>query len=148
MKVILLKDIKKLGRKYDTVQVKQGYAANFLIPKGVAVFATSNNITKYKELKDSIVMKKEEISSNAQKVYDTINNKIYIFKEKASDKGHLFGSITEKEILEKIKEEDKFEIDKNYICLDNHIKEIGEHTVKIKLLENLEAIVTIRIEQI
>ena len=137
MKVILLQDIDKLGKKYEVKEVKDGYARNFLISKGLAKEATEKAL-EWLEIQKEIQEKKAEtdlkkIQENASK----LDNFEIIFPVKIGDNEQLFESITVHKISEKLKEAG-FEVKKTWIELKEPIKEIGEFPVKIKFEHNLE----------
>ena len=139
MKVILNQDIKGVGKKLDTIEVSQGYAVNFLIPKNLAKIVDSKSINETKGKIDSINHKKQEDIKNSISIKEKIEKKFIQIKVKVGNSGKIFGSITEKDIAEKIKEDLNISIDKKKIIIKNTIKEIGEHTVTIKLAEGITA---------
>jgi large subunit ribosomal protein L9 len=146
MKVILLKDVENLGKKYDVKEVADGYAKNFLFPKKLAKPATEKNL-KWLELKKQIEEKKaEEELKKVQETASLVDGQELIFPVKVGDKGQLFESITAQKIAEKLNQKigDKLkefgiQIKKTQIELPNPIKEIGEFEVKVKFEHNLEA---------
>jgi len=127
MKIILLKDIHKIGRKYDVVDVTDGYAINNLIPKKQAEFATTANVAKYTKLKaldiENKAKKEEEVLANL----DSIVSKAYEVKAKANASGHLFASVHKEDIAEIMG------ISSEYITLEKSIKEVGEYDVVINI---------------
>jgi len=138
MRVILLQDVEKLGKKYDLKEVADGYARNFLIPKGLAKIATKENL-KWLEIQKEIEAKKaEEELKKVQETASTIDRQEIIIPVKVGEDGQLFESITSQKIYEKLKELG-FEIKKSQIDLLDPIKELGEYPVKIKFEHNLEA---------
>lgn len=146
MRVVLLEDVPKLGKRGDVVSVKDGYARNFLIPKGLAVEATEGEINR---LKEEALRKKEKEERKRKALLDireAINGKEIILKAKAGSKGKLFGSITASEVAEAIKSSLGVDIDKKLIELASPIKEVGEHKVKIKLGLGVDAEVKVKIE--
>jgi len=146
MKVILTKAVPKIGKKNEIIEVKSGYALNYLFPNKLAIPATKHAIKQAETSQAKQILKAEEIKENASDVKSKINNKTYTISEKVTDKGHLYGSITEKEIVELLKKEEKIELDKLSIHME-HIKELGDHRVTIKLANKTEAIVNIRVEE-
>ena len=133
MKVILLKDVKGTGKKGETKEVSDGYARNFLFPKKMAVEASANSL---KELDE----KKKSKEFHAKKEYDEavllgkqmeeVNVEIYT---KAGEGGRVFGSITSKDIAERLKKQKGIEVDKRKIILDEAIKTLGSRRVQIKI---------------
>ena len=138
MRVILLQDIEKLGKKYDVKEVADGYARNFLIPKGLAKIATKENLKWLETQKEIEVKKAEEELKKVQKTASTIDGQEIIIPVKVGEEGQLFESITSQKIAEKLKELG-FDIKKTQIDLIEPIKELGEFPVKIKFEHNLEA---------
>ncbi|MFH1509982.1 MAG: 50S ribosomal protein L9 [Candidatus Nealsonbacteria bacterium] len=138
MKVILLKDVEKLGKKFDVKEVKEGYATNFLFPKGLAKQATKTALV-WLEMQKEITAKKEEEGLEAiQKTASSMDGREIILNVKVGDQDQLFESISAQKIVEKLKEEG-FEIKKTQLELLEPIKELGEFPVKVKLEHNLEA---------
>jgi len=138
MRVILLQDIENLGKKYEVKEVKNGYARNFLIPKGLAKPATKKSL-KWIEMQKEIETKKaEEALKKVQELASVIDGQEIVIPVKIGEEGQLFESVTSQKIIEKLKESG-FEIKKNQIGLPEPIKELGEFPVKIKFEHNLEA---------
>ena len=138
MRIILLKDIDELGKKYEVKEVADGYARNFLIPKGLAKPATEK-VLKWLEAQKEIEAKKaEEELKKVQEKATTIDGQELIIPVKIGEEDQLFESITSQKISEKLKEAG-FEIKKSQIDLPEPIKELGEYPVKIKFEHNLEA---------
>ena len=137
MKVILLKDIEKLGRKYEVKEVKDGFARNFLIPKKLAKIATRENLRWLEDIKKSLQKKAEEELKKVQKLASELDGKELLIELKKGKKGQLFQSINRRFISEELKKIG-FYIKKDQILLEEDIKEEGEFPVKIKLPHNLE----------
>lgn len=138
MKVILLKDIDKLGEKYEVKEVKDGYAHNFLIPKGLAKPATKRNLEWLKKQKEREEKKAEEELKKVQEEVAKIDGQEIIISVKTGGSGQLYESITAQKLSEKLKELG-FNIGKNQIEIKEPIKEMGEFPVKITFKHNLEA---------
>jgi large subunit ribosomal protein L9 len=137
MKVILLQDIEKIGKKYDVKEVKDGYARNFLFPKKLVKEATDEAV-KWIEMQKEIEAKKaEEALQKFQEVASSVDGREVVIPMKVGEEGQLFESVSAQLISEKLKEAG-FEVKKNQIILENPIKEIGEFPVKIKFEHNLE----------
>ena len=139
MKVILLSDIKGVGKKDQIINASDGYARNFLFPKKLAVEANNENLGKLKSKNESKAFKKETEIAEAKKIAEKINSITLTIKVKAGENGKIFGGVTSKEIAESLKNEYKIEIDKKKIVLSETIKNIGTHTVDIKLYEGIIA---------
>jgi len=138
MRVILLQDIENLGKKYDIKEVKNGYARNFLIPRGLGKPATEENLKWLKIQKEIEAKKAEEELKRVQEIAANIDGQEIIIPVKVGEEDQLFESIASQKIYEKLKESG-FEIKKNQIDLPEPIKELGEFPVKIKFEHNLEA---------
>ncbi len=146
MRIILLEDVPKLGKRGDVVGVKDGYARNYLIPKGLAVKATEGEISK---LREEILRRKEREERKKKallEIREAIDGKEVILKAKAGSKGKLFGSITSNALADAISSSLGVDIDKKSVELDSPIKEIGEYVVKVKLGMGIEAEVRVKVE--
>ena len=132
MKVILLQDIKKVGKKGDVIEASDGYARNFLFPKKLAQEATEANLHILNNKKENERKKKLEEMEAAQKLASELKGKEITIKAKTGDNGKLFGAITSKDVAELIKTQYKVEIDKKKIVMDT-IKLAGGYDIDIKL---------------
>ena len=132
MKVILLKDVKKLGKKGDVINASDGYARNFLFPKGVAKEATDNNLHILNNQKENERKQKLAELEAAQKLASELKGKEIRIAGKAGDNGKLFGAITSKDVAKKIKEAYKIDIDKKKIVMET-IKVAGGYEIEVKL---------------
>jgi len=138
MKVVLLEDVEKVGKKYDVKQVADGFARNFLIPKNLAKVATKE-LSEWAEMQKQLLEKKaEENLKKIQTAASSIDGQEVIFQVKLGPEGQLFESINAQKISEKLKELG-LEVKKNQIDLAEPIKETGEYPVKIKFDHNLES---------
>lgn len=146
MKVILLSDIKNVGKKDEILNANDGYARNFLFPKKLAVEATPDNLKKLKDKKDSEAHKKELDKQKAKETAEKINKLELVLKVKAGENGKIFGGITSKEISEELKKQNNIEVDKKKIVLSETIKTLGRFSVDIKLYEGISAKLTIDIK--
>lgn len=138
MRVILLQDIENFGKKYEIKDVKNGYARNFLLPKGLAKIATEE-VLKWLEMQKEIIEKKagEELKKTEEAV-SKIDGMEVIIPVKIGEKDQLFEKITNQKISEKLKEMG-FEIKKSQIELKEPLEELGEFSIKVKFEHNLEA---------
>lgn len=139
MKVILLKDFKNLGNEGDVVSVSDGYARNFLFPKGIAVIATPEEIEKIKAKRAKEAKKKQAAQAELAKTVEELSKTTISLSKEVSSTGTLFGSITAKEISEKIMEAKKFAIDPSNIKLEESIKNIGEYAITIDFGHQLQS---------
>ncbi len=142
MRIILLQDVEKLGKKHDVKEVKNGYARNFLIPKGLAKLATEKDLERVETLKEREIKKEEEELKDIQGLASKLDGVELIIPVKIGDEEQLFESINEQKIVEKLKEEG-FDIKKSQVMLEEPIKELGEFPVKIGFKHNLESEVRI-----
>ena len=133
MQIILLQDTEKLGNKDDIVNVKDGYARNYLIPKKMAVIATESAKKVLAENKKQRAHKEAKLKGDAESLATRIGNLKLTIGVKASSTGKIFGSVTPLLIAEAINK-NGFEIErKQVVVADDHIKEVGEYTIKVKL---------------
>ncbi len=147
MRVILLQDIENLGKKYDLKQVADGYARNFLIPKGLAKIVTKQAL-KWLEVQREIEDNKdEEALKKVQAVANKIEGIEIVMSAKVGDKGELFEGITAQKLSEKLKGMN-FDIKKSQINLAEPIKELGEFPIKINFEHKLEAEVTLIVNEL
>jgi large subunit ribosomal protein L9 len=137
MKVILLQNIDKLGKKYDIKEVSDGFARNFLIPKGLVKIATKENLNWLEKIKEKEKKVLEKELKDAQELVKEIDGFELEMPVKIGEKGELFEKIGPQQIAKALKEKG-FKIEKNQIELEEKIKEIGEYKIKIKLPHNLE----------
>lgn len=145
MKVILLQNIKGLGKEGDVVNAKDGYATNFLFPKKLAIKASDENMNLLKEQIKQQEEQKLLEKQSAQDLYNKIHNKTFELKAKAGSGSRLFGSVTSKEIAEEISNVCNVNIDKRKIELEENIKEQGEREILIKLHPDITAKVIINV---
>ena len=144
MKVILLDNIKGVGKKDEVINASDGYARNFLFPKKLAVEANSENMAKLKAKENSSMYKKSVEKEDAQKLAETLKNILVKISVKTGENGKIFGSITSKEIADSLKEQHKIELDKKKIDLKDPIKTVGTFSVPVKLYEGV--IGTLRVQ--
>ncbi|QEK13501.1 50S ribosomal protein L9 [Crassaminicella thermophila] len=139
MKVILLKDVKGLGKKGAVVNASDGHARNFLIPRGLAKEATAGNMKVLEKQKAAEDRKKQEELAKAKALADKLSNITVKLKGKAGEGGKLFGSVTSKDIAEGLMKQHKIKIDKRKIQLDNPIKTLGAMFVEVKVYPEVTA---------
>jgi len=146
MKIILIKDDKKIGKAGDIKDVADGYARNFLFKNGIAVMATPQALAEAEKRKKQNAEKMENEKKNTESLFKKLNK----FKIKTSLKfgegDTAFGSVSEKDISDMLKEKG-FDIDAKNILLDSHIKTLGEHKVKIRLGFDFEPEISIVVEK-
>lgn len=137
MKVILLDNIKGVGKKDEIINAADGYARNFLFPKKLAVEANAENMSKLKAKQDSNDYKRSVEKAEAEKIANKLKDITLEIAVKAGDNGKIFGGVTSKEISEELSKQYKIEIEKKKIMLEQTIKNVGTFNVKIKLFEGV-----------
>lgn len=145
MKIVLLKDLHKVGRKYDVVEVADGYALNSLIPAKAAEAATPSAVARYTKLRDVEVAARQALEGEVVAKIDSITGKTYEITAKANEQGHLFASIHKDEIIAAVKEQAGINLDPSYLHLDGALKQIGTHEVPLKV-RDIEKTLTIEIK--
>ena len=135
MKIILLQDIPKVGKKYDIKNVADGYALNMLIPRGLAQTATSQNVRNVTVLKSKDDAEKKIQGELLAKSLEQIKDLRLNLKEKANDKGHLFAGVTKEMLVAEIFKMSRLNLDIESIKLAKPIKEIGEHKVTVEAMD-------------
>ena len=133
MKVILKADVKGHGKKGDVCEVSDGYARNYLLPKGLAVEATPGNLKNLKAKKAAEEKRREEEKQEAQNLANKLNSLTIDLFTKTGEGGRLFGSITNKEVAESLKEKYNIEVDRRKIEIKEPIKALGTYTLQAKL---------------
>lgn len=144
MKVILKADIKELGRMGSVVSVKEGYARNYLVPKGLAVEALEKNVKALEHEKKKIEQFARKIRGGAEDLAGRISALSLTIRAKAGEEEKLFGSVTSMDIAEALKSAG-FEIDRKKICLEEPIKRLGSYTVPVKLHSDVSAQISIQV---
>ncbi len=145
MKVIFIKDLKGQGKVGDEKNISDGYAKNFLIPRGYAIEATASNLNDLKGKKESEVYKKEQDIKHAQELKAKLAELTVDIKTKSGDNGKLFGSITSKDISDELKKQHNISVDKKKIVLPDGIKEIGKFTVDVKLYPSISGKINVSV---
>ncbi len=139
MKVILNQDVKGLGKKLDKVEVNEGYARNFLLPRKIATIADNKTEAEALSKKQSIQFKKDVEREKAVEIKERIEKTVIEFRLKMGEGNKLFGSVTNKEVKEKLQEVLKLDIDKKKIEINTQIKSAGMYEASIKLYEGVVA---------
>ena len=137
MKVILLEDIKGVGKKDQIINANDGYARNYLFPKKLALEATAGNLGNLKARQESNQFRKDLQKEAAVELANKMKDISLEIKVKAGENGKIFGGVTAKEISEHLKQDYNIEVDKKKINLSDTIKNIGTYTVDIKLYEGV-----------
>ena len=147
MKVILLKDLKGTGKKGEVVNVSDGYARNFLFPKGVAKEATDGNVKVLKEQKTAQKIKEDKELEEAKELAVKMGELTVTLFSKAGEGGRLFGSVTSKDIAEALNKKHGIKVDKRKILLDDPIKVLGATNVKIKVHPEVTAQIKVQVNE-
>lgn len=143
MKVIFTADVKGQGKKGEVKNVSDGYAKNFLLPKGVAIEATASNLNDIKGKNDSIKFKKDTEEEQARALSEKLKTISVKITAKCGENGKLFGSITSKDLSDELKKQHNISIDKRKFVLHDGIKSIGEFNVDIKLYPQIQGVLKV-----
>ncbi len=146
MKVILTADVKGHGKKGQMVNASDGYARNYLLPKGLAIVADKASITEMESKQSAAAYHKEQEKLAAQELADKLKEAVVSFKAKAGDNGKLFGSITAKDVAEQLKMQCHLVVDKKKIHLPDGIKALGVTNVEIKVYPEITATIKVKVE--
>tara|TARA_B100000886_G_C20262266_1_gene423425 strand:+ start:260 stop:718 length:459 start_codon:yes stop_codon:yes gene_type:complete len=139
MKVILLENLKKIGTIGEVIEVKRGFARNFLIANKKALYASKENIKQVEKIKSDLSKRDDEKKQNAKKIYEKINKKEYTVSKLSTENKELYGSVKPTEISKIIYEISKIEIKPSMIQPIKEIKSIGKFKVKVSLHSEVEA---------
>lgn len=145
MKVILLKDVKGIGKKGTVVNASDGHARNFLIPRGLAKEATEGGMKVVEKQQAAEERRKQEELAKAKELADKISELIVKIKGKAGDNGKLFGSVTSKDIVTELQKQHKIKVDKRKIVLESSIKTLGTTILDVKVYPNVSAKLKVQI---
>ena len=146
MKVILLTDVPKIGRKGELKEVSDGFAKNMLIRKGLAALATKETQDKVAKEEKNLTEAKQKAIKKAQEFKSELERRTFTVKVKTGDKGQIFGGVHEKDIAAAIYQKTKMELDKSNIDSHKGIKQLGEHIINIKLGQGVTAKTKINLE--
>ncbi len=131
MRVIFLKDVPRVGKKYDVKEISDGYAVNFLFPRGLAKMANAQNLAELERNQKEVSIKKEVQEGLLLKNLEEIKGIVLTMKGKANEKGHLFSAIHKKELAETLKKEKRIDVGEDFIALEKPVKEIGEFEIPV-----------------
>ena len=145
MQVVLLQDVRTLGKAGEVVKANDGYARNFLIPKKMAVEANAANLAKLKQQKAYEAKVAAEELAAARALSESISGKTIEMKVKAGEGGRLFGAIASKELAAEVEKQLGVAVDKKKIVLPDPIKTLGEHPVSIRLHKDVTAAIKVRV---
>lgn len=142
MEVILLERVPRLGQMGEVVRVRDGFARNFLLPRGKALRATSDNRARFEGMKADLEARSLKLKGEASQVGDKLNGKSFIVLRQASESGQLFGSVSPRDLVS-VLEAGGYKVGRNQIALNAPIKSIGRHNVQIALHPDIETAITI-----
>ena len=148
MKVILLENLIKIGSIGDIIDVKRGFARNYLISSKKALYASKENIKEVEKIKKELNKKDQEKKNDAKTIYEKINKKEYLVKKLSTENNELYGSVKPTEISKLILKLDKLEIKPSMIQLEKEIKSLGNFKVKVNLHSDVQAELNIKVEQL
>lgn len=148
MKVILMQDIKGKGKKGQMLEVSDGYARNYMLPRKMAVEATADNINTKRMTDKATQERQQKEREEAFAISNRMKDMVVTVRAKGGGAGRLFGSVTTQEISEAIKKQEGIDIDKRRIVLDEQIKTTGDYTVKCKLGYEITAQLRLRVEEL
>lgn len=148
MQIILLQDVKALGKKGELVNVSDGYARNFILPKKVGLEANAKNLNDLKLQKAAEEKKQKEILDEAKALAKDLESKTLEVKIKTGEGGRTFGSISSKEIALELKTQYSLDIDKKKLQINDPIKTIGTHTVPVKLHPQVTAELKVKVSEL
>ena len=146
MKVILLENLKRIGSIGEIIEVKRGFARNFLIANKKALYASKENIKEVEKIKSELSKKDNEKKQEAKKILEQINKKEYNVKKLSTENNELYGSVKPTEISKLIYQADKVEVKPSMIQPIQEIKSLGKFKVKISLHSEVDAEITINVE--
>lgn len=139
MKVILLSDVKGRGKEGDVIEVARGFATNFLLPRNMAVLATPGNLKQLEARMHNIHKREETKRVEAETLAGQVSGKTLVIEVKAGDGGKLFGSVTPGMVADALAAQVGVDVDRRRLDLHGHIKTVGEHTIDVRIYENVTA---------
>ena len=148
MKVILLENLIKIGSIGDIIDVKRGFARNYLISSKKALYASKENIKEVEKIKNELNKEDHKKKNDAKTIYEKINKKEYLVKKLSTENNELYGSVKPTDISKLILELDKLEIKPSMIQLEKEIKSLGSFKIKVNLHPDVQAEVNIKVEQL
>lgn len=148
MKIILKQDVKNVGKKDEVVNVSDGYANNFLLPRGLGVPATAGGLNEVKNKQKAAADKKQRELDAANALAAALKEKTVVIRMKSGENGKLFGAVSSKEIAEELKKQHNQEIDRKKLVLHEAIKTLGSYEIEAKLYPGVSAHFTVRVESV
>tara|TARA_B100001741_G_C16487100_1_gene567799 strand:+ start:264 stop:722 length:459 start_codon:yes stop_codon:yes gene_type:complete len=145
MKIVLLENLRKLGNIGEIINVKRGYARNFLIPQNKALFASEKNIKEVQKIKSDLNKKDQEKKKAAKEIAEKLKNKIFEIKKLVTENKELYGSVKPTEISKLLKDREKIELSSSLIQPVKEIKSVGEFKVILNLHSEIESFIKIKV---
>jgi large subunit ribosomal protein L9 len=145
MEVILRETIDTLGRAGQVVKVSAGYARNFLLPRKLAYIATPGNLKVIEFERQSLVRKEAKQKGEAEQLKGLLDNVEIVIRRKVGEQNTLYGSVTNSDVAEEL-EKKGFQIEKRKIHMDDHIKQLGEFDIPVRLFKDVTAVVKLKVE--
>jgi large subunit ribosomal protein L9 len=146
MRVILKREVRGLGRPGEVKDVADGYAQNFLLPRGLATVANAGELKQLARERDAHKQKKDRAHSDAEELAAKLGTITLVFRLKSGEQGKTFGSVTSKDIAEALGRDHKIPVDRTKIHLAEPVRTLGAHQVEIRLLPDVRATVTVAVE--
>ena len=147
MKIILIQDVKKLGKKGDIIEASDGYARNYILPQKLGVEANSKNLNDLKLQRSNEEKTAQRLLDEAKELAEKIEKQVVVVSIKAGEGGKVFGSVSSKEIAAALKAQSNFEIDKKKIQMAEPIRSFGTHEVGIKLHPQVTGTLRVKVEE-
>ncbi len=146
MRVILKREVRGLGRPGDVKDVADGYAQNFLLPRGLATLATVGELKHIAQEREVARQKKDRAHGEAEELATRLGTIALVFRLKSGEQGKTFGSVTNKDIAESLKKDHGIEVDRAKIQLAEPLKTLGAHRVEVRVLPDVRASLTVAVE--
>lgn len=144
--IILTQDIKQLGKLGDKKVVKAGYARNYLVPKGLALYLNKHNLERFESIKKRELKRRAKELADFKAIVVTINDKVVTTKVKTHDEGKLYGSVTPADVVNMIQDAYEVNLDKKHLDMPEHIKEAGEYKIPLVLHSEVTGQIILKIE--
>ena len=145
MKIVLLENLRKLGNIGEIINVKRGYARNFLIPQNKALFASEKNIKEVEKIKTDLNKKDQEKKKFAKEIAEKLKNKTFEIKKLVTENKELYGSVKPTEISKLLKQKENIELSSSLIQPVTEIKSVGEFKVVLNLHSEIESLIKIKV---
>ncbi|HNV93179.1 MAG TPA: 50S ribosomal protein L9 [Candidatus Cloacimonas sp.] len=145
MKVIMLKTIEKVGKQGEVVNVKRGFARNYLVPKKLAIYATPANLKNLANIQSKLADEEQKLMAELKNLAEKIDTTNLVFKRKVDEQGSMFGSVSELDIINGLQELG-IQINKSALSMEKHYKELGEFNLPVRLHKDIICSLNIKIE--